>query len=139
MLVSAATGGVGLAAVQVAKLAGATVIATAGSDAKLAFAREEGADEVVDHYRENVTERVLELTEGRGVDVAIENVGGGLFTACLGALRKDGRLVFCGGHGGAVVPFDLLPAFRAEWQVLGARTGRRRSTRSSWITWPQGS
>ena len=129
VLVTAASGGVGLAAVQVAKLAGARVIATAGSDVKRAFAREEGADEVIDHYREDVTARALELTGGRGVDVVIENVGGDLFMACLGALRKDGRLVFCGGHGGAVVPFDLLPAFRAEWQVLGARTGTTQEHR----------
>jgi NADPH:quinone reductase-like Zn-dependent oxidoreductase len=123
VLVSAAAGGVGLAAVQVAKLAGARVIATAGSAEKRAFARDEGADETLDHYREDVTERVLELTGGRGVDVVIENVGGELFSACMGALKKDGRLVFCGSHGGAVVPLDLLPAFRAEWQLLGARTG----------------
>ena len=129
VLVSAAAGGVGLAAVQIAKLAGARVIATAGNEAKLAFAREEGADEVIDHYREDVTARALELTSGRGVDVVVENVGGDLFTACLRALRKDGRLTFCGGHGGAVVPFDLLPAFRAEWQVLGARTGTTQEHR----------
>ena len=129
VLVSAAAGGVGLAAVQVAKLAGAHVIATAGSAEKLEFARAEGADELIDHYRDDVTERALELTGGRGVDVAIENVGGALFSACLAALCKDGRLVFCGGHGGAVVPFDLLPAFRAEWQVLGARTGTTQEHR----------
>lgn len=129
VLVSAATGGVGLAAVQVAKLAGARVIATAGSEEKRAFALAEGADEVVDHYREDVTQRVLELTGGRGVDIAIENVGGELFTACLQALCKDGRIVFCGGHAGAIVPFDLLPAFRAEWQVLGARTGTTQEHR----------
>jgi len=129
VLVSAAAGGVGLAAVQVAKLAGARVIATAGSEEKRAFALAEGADEVIDHYGGDVTAQVLELTDGRGVDVAIENVGGELFMACLGALRKDGRIVFCGGHGGAVVPFDLLPAFRSEWQVLGARTGTTQEHR----------
>src|SRR5207248_8951417 len=68
VVVSAAGSGVGHAAVQVAKLAGATVIATAGSDEKLARAREDGADHAVNYNREDVTEQALELTEGRGVD-----------------------------------------------------------------------
>jgi NADPH:quinone reductase-like Zn-dependent oxidoreductase len=123
VLVSAAGSGVGHAAVQIAKLAGATVIATAGKDEKLAAAREDGADHTVNYTREDVTERALEATGGRGVDVVVEHIGGDQFGACLGALRKRGRLVTCGGHAGEVVPLDIVPFFRNEWEVIGSRTG----------------
>ena len=123
VLVIAAGSGVGLAALQVAKLGGAEVIATAGSERKLALALEEGADHVIDHHQDDVTTRVLKLTSGRGVDLVIDNVGGDVFVSALKTLRKDGRLVFCRAHGGAVVPFDLIEALRSEWSVIGARTG----------------
>jgi NADPH:quinone reductase-like Zn-dependent oxidoreductase len=123
VLVSAAGSGVGHAAVQIAKLAGATVIATAGREEKLAAARDDGADHTVDYSHEDVTARVLELTGGRGVDVVVEHIGGDQFGACLAALRKRGRLVTCGGHAGEVVPFDIIPFFRNEWEVIGSRTG----------------
>jgi len=129
IVVSAAGSGVGHAAVQVAKLAGATVIATAGSDEKLARAREDGADHAVNYNREHVTKQALELTEGRGVDLVVEHIGGEQFGACLNALRKNGRLVTCGAHGGEVVDFDIIPVFRNEWQVIGSRTGTVAETR----------
>lgn len=129
VVVSASGSGVGHAAVQVAKLAGATVIATAGSDEKLARSREDGADHVVNYRGEDVTTRVRELTEGRGADVVIEHVGGEQFGACLNALRKNGRLITCGAHGGEVVDFDIIPLFRNEWSVIGSRTGTVRETK----------
>jgi NADPH:quinone reductase-like Zn-dependent oxidoreductase len=128
VLVSAAGSGVGHAAVQIAKLAGTTVITTAGSDEKLEAARADGADHTINYRHANVTERVLELTGGRGVDLVVEHVGGDQFGACLGALRKRGRLVTCGGHAGEVVPFDIIPFFRNEWQVIGSRTGTTKET-----------
>jgi NADPH:quinone reductase-like Zn-dependent oxidoreductase len=129
VLVSAAGSGVGHAALQVAKLAGATVIATAGSDEKLASARVDGADQTINYSRDEVTEAALDLTGGRGVDLVVEHVGGEQFGACLGALRKNGRLVTCGGHGGEVVDFDIIPFFRNEWQVIGSRTGTTKEIR----------
>lgn len=129
VLVSAAGSGVGHAAIQIAKLAGAAVITTAGSDEKLAAARADGADHVVNYRRENVTERALEATGGRGVDLVIEHVGGDQLGQCLNALRKNGRLVTCGGHAGEVVRFDIIPLFRNEWQVIGSRTGTVAETR----------
>ncbi len=128
VVVSASGSGVGHAAVQIAKLAGATVIATAGSDEKLTRSREDGADHVVNYGREDVTARVLDLTGSRGADVVIEHVGGDQFGACLGSLRKNGRLVTCGGHAGEVVDFDIIPLFRNEWSVIGSRTGTVRET-----------
>jgi NADPH:quinone reductase-like Zn-dependent oxidoreductase len=128
VVVSASGSGVGHAAVQIAKLAGATVIATAGSDEKLARSTEDGADHVVNYSHEDVTARVLDLTGSRGADVVVEHVGGDQFGACLGSLRKNGRLVTCGGHAGEVVDFDIIPLFRNEWSVIGSRTGTVRET-----------
>jgi NADPH2:quinone reductase len=99
------------------------VITTAGSDEKLDSARADGADHTVNYRHADVTERALELTSGRGVDLVVEHIGGEQFNACLRALRKGGRLVTCGGHAGEVVPLDVIPLFRNEWQVIGSRTG----------------
>jgi len=128
VVVSASGSGVGHAAVQIAKLAGAIVIATAGSDEKLERSRLDGADHVVNYGQEDVTACVLDLTGSRGADVVIEHVGGERFGACLGALRKNGRLVTCGGHAGEVVDLDIIPLFRNEWSVIGSRTGTVRET-----------
>ena len=128
VVVSASGSGVGHAAVQIAKLAGATVIATAGSDEKLARSTEDGADHVVNYSHEDVTARVLDLTGARAADVLDDDVGGEQFGACLGSLRKKGRLVTCGGHAGEVVDFDIIPLFRNEWSVIGSRTGTVRES-----------
>lgn len=128
VLISAAGSGVGHAAIQIAKLAGATVITTAGSDEKLAAARADGADHVINYRAEDVTERALALNGGP-VDLVIEHVGGEQFGACLAALRKDGRLITCGAHAGEVVDFDIIPVFRNEWRVIGSRTGTTAETR----------
>ena len=79
LLVLGAAGGVGLAAVEVGKLMGARVIAAAGSPEKLAIAREHGADCAIDYRAENLRDRVMELTGGRGVDVVFDPVGGTAF------------------------------------------------------------
>ena len=128
VLISAAGSGVGHAAIQVAKLAGATVITTAGSQKKLDAALADGADAVINYHEENVTERAIELNGGEPVDLVIEHIGGDQFGQCLNALRKNGRLVTCGGHSGEVVDFDLIPLFRNEWQVIGSRTGTTAET-----------
>lgn len=129
VIVSAAGSGVGHAAIQIAKLAGATVITTAGSDEKLEAARRDGADHLVNYRRDDVGAIATEVTGGRGVDLVIEHVGGDQFGACLGSLRKGGRLVTCGGHAGEVVSLDIIPIFRNEWQVIGSRTGTTREIR----------
>lgn len=123
VVVQAAGSGVGHAAIQIAALAGAHVIATAGSDSKLERAREIGASDTVNYARESITERVLELTDGWGADLYVEHVGGDRFGESLAALRKDGRLVTCGGHAGETPPIDLVELFRHEWRVLGSRIG----------------
>lgn len=129
VLVSAAGSGVGHAAIQIAKFAGANVITTAGSERKLDAARADGADGVINYREENVTERALELNGGEPVDLVIEHIGGEQFGQCVGALRKNGRLVTCGAHAGEVIEFDIIPLFRNEWKVIGSRTGTTSETR----------
>lgn len=103
VLVTGATGGVGAAAVQLAKAHDAFVIAAIGTPAKAAFAREQGADAVVvlDSVRpEALREAVRESTGGRGVDVAIENLGSPVFEQALRSLARSGRIVVVGFAGG---------------------------------------
>ncbi len=128
VVVNASGSGIGHAAVQIAKRAGATVIATAGSDDKLERSRADGADHVVNYRTEDLTASVLDLTDGHGADLVVEHVGGDLFGASLKALRKGGRLVTCGGHAGEVVSLDLVPVFRNEWRVIGSRSGTVRES-----------
>ena len=130
VVVQAAGSGVGHAAIQIAVLAGARVIATAGGDAKLERARELGAAHTINYTTESITDRVLELTDGIGADLFIEHVGGDRFGESLAALRKDGRLVTCGGHAGETPPIDLVELFRHEWQVLGSRIGTPEEMRT---------
>ncbi|MCY4011881.1 MAG: NADPH:quinone oxidoreductase family protein [Gammaproteobacteria bacterium] len=99
LLVHGAGGGVGLAAVDVGKLMGATVIATAGSEAKLAVARELGADHLID-YRDGFREAVKEATEQRGADVIYDPVGGDVFDESMRCVAPFGRILIVGFTGG---------------------------------------
>jgi NADPH:quinone reductase len=100
LLVLGAAGGVGLTAVEIGKALGARVIAGASTAAKLAVARDHGADEVVEYTTENLTERVMALTEGRGADVCFDPIGGDLFDAALSSLGWGGRMLLVGFVGG---------------------------------------
>jgi 2-desacetyl-2-hydroxyethyl bacteriochlorophyllide A dehydrogenase len=120
VLVNAVGSGIGSAAVQLAHLAGATVIGNASSDDKLARAAELGMDHGINHTTHDVAEEVMRLTDDRGADLVFEHVGGELFQKGLDSLGKDGRLVTCGGHAGEVVPFDIIPFFRTQKQVIGS-------------------
>jgi NADPH:quinone reductase-like Zn-dependent oxidoreductase len=119
VLVSAAGSGVGSSGIQVAKRAGARVITTAGSDEKLQRASELGADVGINYTTEDLAARVREATDGRGVDVVLEHVGGSVFERSLSAVADGGRVVVCGGHAGEVVDLDLIELFRHEWSVIG--------------------
>ncbi|MGH7995254.1 MAG: quinone oxidoreductase family protein [Opitutaceae bacterium] len=107
-LVHAAAGGVGLLLVQIAKLRGAHVIGTAGSDEKAALARSAGADEAIVYTRENFAAAVGRLTAGRGVDVVYDSVGKDTFEGSLDCLRSRGMLVSFGNASGAVPAFSPL-------------------------------
>ena len=119
-MINSVGSGIGSAAVQLAHLAGATVLGNASSDEKLAQAAELGLDHGINHATQDVVAEVMLLTGDRGVDLVFEHVGGKLFQDGLDSLGKDGRLVICGGHSGEVVPFDIIPFFRMQKQVIGS-------------------
>jgi len=100
MLVLGAAGGVGLTAVEIGKAMGARVIAAASTPEKLAVAVEHGADATINYGTEKLTERVMELTDGKGVDVCFDPVGGPLFDAALSSLGWGGRILLVGFVGG---------------------------------------
>lgn len=120
VLVNAAGSGVGTAGIQVAKLLGARVIASAGSDAKLERARDLGAEATVNYAEEDLAGRVRDITGGRGVDVVMESVGGNVLAGSLAALAKNGSVVTVGAHGGEVVPVDVILLFRHQWSLIGS-------------------
>lgn len=122
VLIQAAGSGIGSAAVQVAKFAGATVIATAGSEQKLLRARALGADHLINYTKDqNFAGQVLALTGGQGVDLVMEHIGGQVFTQSLECLKTDGTMVTVGAHAGEVVPLDIIPFFRRQLKLVGSR------------------
>lgn len=107
VLVTGAGGGLGVHAMQVARLCGARVLAVTSSPAKVDFLREAGADTVLVYKRgSDFSEQVREATGGRGVDVVIDNVGTPVFTGCRKSLAKEGRWVIVGELAGEFVPFN---------------------------------
>jgi NADPH2:quinone reductase len=100
LLVLGAAGGVGLTAVEIGKAMGARVIAGASTSEKLAVARDRGADDGINYATENLTERVMALTGGKGADVCFDPVGGELFDGALSALGWGGRILLVGFVGG---------------------------------------
>ena len=100
LLVLGAAGGVGLTAVEIGRAMGARVIAAASTAEKLGVAREHGADAVVNYATEKLTDRVMELTDGKGADVCFDPVGGELFDAALSSLGWGGRMLLVGFVGG---------------------------------------
>jgi NADPH:quinone reductase-like Zn-dependent oxidoreductase len=120
VLVSSVGSGIGSAAVQVAKHAGAFVIGNSSRDDKLERAKMLGLDVGINYTTQDVVEEVMKATGGHGVDIVYEHVGGELFQKGLDSLAKDGRLVICGGHAGEIVPFDIIPFFRRQLSVIGS-------------------
>lgn len=125
VLVLAGGSGVGSAAIQLAKLMGARVIATAGSEAKLEKARQLGADAVVSHASGSFRQEVRALTGKRGVDVVVEHVGQATWHEAVGCLARGGRLVTCGAFTGAKAEMDIWGFFAKELTFIGAYGGSR--------------
>lgn len=108
VLIHAAAGGVGVLLSQWAKHLGATVIGTVSTEEKAALARENGCDHIILYSRENVVERVREITGGQGVHVVYDSVGRDTFDLSLDCLRPLGMLVSFGQASGPIPPFDIL-------------------------------
>src|SRR5207302_8786374 len=102
LLVHGAGGGSGLTGIEVGKAMGATVIASAGGPDKLAAAKAAGADHLIDYRTEDLRERVLKLTGGRGADVIYDPVGGEAFNISLRCVAPEGRLIPMGFASGAI-------------------------------------
>ena len=144
LLVHGAAGGVGLAAVEIGKVLGARVIATAGSDEKLAVAAERGADEVINYSKGPFRERVKELTGGNGADVIYDPVGGDIFEQSLRCINWGGRLLVIGFTSGRIpqAPANLVllkgcsivGVFWGSWLGRGGEGNARNMARVfEWI------
>jgi NADPH:quinone reductase-like Zn-dependent oxidoreductase len=125
VLVHAAGSGVGSLGIQVARLHGARVIATASSGEKLAKARELGADETINYTHRDWPREVRKLTGGRGVDVVFEHTGAATWPGSLVSLRKGGRLVTCGATSGFDARTDLRQVFYRHLTILGSMMGSK--------------
>ena len=123
VLVLGANSGVGIAAIQIAKLFNATVLATAGDDNKMEKARALGADFVIHHYQQKISEEVRKLTNQEGVDIVVEHVGAATWEESLKCLKPGGTLVTCGATTGSNVATDLRFLFARQLSVLGSYMG----------------
>jgi NADPH:quinone reductase-like Zn-dependent oxidoreductase len=126
VLIIAGGSGIGVLGIQIAKAAGARVIATAGGAEKVRRCVEVGADFAVDHNDPTWPDQVRRLTGGRGVDIVFEHVGQATWEGSLKALARGGRLVTCGGHTGFMVGFNLWHLFVKEHTLIGSFGGTRR-------------
>jgi NADPH:quinone reductase-like Zn-dependent oxidoreductase len=119
-------GGVAIACLQIAKLLGAHVTVTSGSDAKLARAVALGADDTINHATADVGREMRARTARRGVDVVVDSVGEATWAQSLGALGKRGRIVTCGGTSGPMLTTDVRRLFWNQWTILGSTMGSER-------------
>jgi len=122
-LIHSAGSGLGSFAVQIARLAGARVLATVGDRAKVAQAEALGAEVIVRPEHPDLAADVRARTGGRGADVVLDHVGTDLFAANLACLARGGRLVACGTTTGGDVAFNLRALFGPQQSILGARLG----------------
>jgi len=120
VMINSVGSGIGSAAVQLAKLSGAYVIGNSSGDAKLAKAKEFGLDVGINYKTQDLVAEVMKATDGKGVEVVFEHVGGDMLTKSLAALAWSGRIVTCGGHSEEVVPLDIIPFFRGQKSIIGS-------------------
>jgi len=125
VLIHAAGSGVGSVGIQIAKLRGARVIATAGSDEKLEKARALGADDVINYTRADWPKEVRRLTDKKGVEVVFEHTGAETWPGSISSLARDGRLVTCGATSGYDARTDLRQVFYRHVSLLGSFMGSK--------------
>ncbi|MHC4682594.1 MAG: zinc-binding dehydrogenase [Planctomycetota bacterium] len=130
VLIHGVGGGVALAALQLAKLAGAEVIVTSSSDEKLARAAGLGAAQAVNYKNtDNVAAKVKQITAGRGVDVVIDAIGAGTWETNFNLVRRGGRIVLCGVTTGAQAQTNLQALYWNQLTVLGSTMGSHEDFR----------
>jgi len=123
VLVLGASSGVGIAAIQIARLFHCRVITTAGDETKLAKGRELGADYGIDHYKQKISEEVRKITNKEGVDIVVEHVGAATWDESVKSLKTGGTLVTCGATTGPNVGTDLRHLFARQLSLLGSYMG----------------
>jgi NADPH2:quinone reductase len=126
LLVLGASGGVGLAAVEIGKAFGARVIAAASTDEKLQVARQHGADVLVNYSQGSLKDQIKELTSGAGADVIFDPVGGDLFDQCTRCINWKGRLLVVGFASGAIPKYPVNLALLKGCAIVGVFWGEFR-------------
>src|SRR3989442_3679136 len=126
ILILGAGAGVGTAAIQIAKMTGCRVFATASTDQKLQRAKELGADFVIDYAKEEFDKKIRELTQKRGVDVVVDYIGADTWVRSLRSARRGGRVLTCGATTGFAPQTDLRQIFFRQVQVIGSTMGSHR-------------
>ncbi|MDN3514089.1 MAG: zinc-binding dehydrogenase [Candidatus Brocadia sp.] len=126
VLIHAAGSGIGSAAIQIARLAGANVITTARGKEKLEKAKQLGADQVIDYSKENYAERVKEITNNKGVDIIFEHIGPDTWEKNLQCLAKGGRMVVCGATSGPQVAVELRLLYMKQYTIMGCYMGSKK-------------
>jgi NADPH:quinone reductase-like Zn-dependent oxidoreductase len=123
VLVLGASSGVGIAAIQVAKLFNTRVITTAGDEAKLEKGRALGADYGINHYKQKISDEVRKITHKEGVDIVVEHVGPATWEESVKSLKPAGTLVTCGATTGPTVGIDLRFVYSRQLSILGSYMG----------------
>jgi NADPH:quinone reductase-like Zn-dependent oxidoreductase len=123
VLVLGASSGVGIAAIQIAKLFHCRVITTAGDETKLEKGRALGADHGINHYKQKISEEVRRITNKEGVDIVVEHVGAATWDESMKCLKTAGTLVTCGATTGPTVGIDLRHLFARQLRLLGSYMG----------------
>ncbi|MFZ1919383.1 MAG: zinc-binding dehydrogenase [Terriglobales bacterium] len=123
VLILGANSGVGIAAIQIAKMFHARVITTAGDERKTERARDLGADFVINHYQQKISQEVRTITKGEGVDIVIEHVGPATWNESVRSLKAGGTLVTCGATTGPKADLDLRFLFSRQLSLLGSYMG----------------
>lgn len=123
VLILGAGGGVASVGIQLAKYAGARVFTTTSTSEKAERARELGADDVFNYRDEDWVNSVLDATGGRGVDLVQDNVGAATWPSSLRALARNGRLIPCGSHSGAMIELEIGQIYHRQLQIRGSNGG----------------
>jgi alcohol dehydrogenase len=120
ILVHAGGGGIGTAAILMAKAIGCTVFTTVGDDAKIDRVKALGADHVINYRKDRFEHEVRKLTKKKGVDVVFEHVGADTFNGSLLVLKRGGRLVTCGSTSGPTTTINLMQLFQQQYRIFGS-------------------
>jgi len=125
VLIQAGGSGVGIAAIQIAKLFNANVITTVGSDDKIEKAMALGADHVINYRKQDFEKEVKKITDNKGVDIVIDHIGPDVWDKDIKSLSVNGRLVTCGSTSGPSANIDLRYVFSRHLSILGSYMGRK--------------